>query len=143
MVVKYIWLIAWGALSLWSVAGMAHTPPDNARIFFIDIQDGDVVETPLSLRFGIEGFGVIPAGAEGRERHSGGHFHLLLDREGLPDMDEPIPQEVGYIHYDLGETEALLELTPGRHTLQLLLADEAHEPHDPPLVSEKITVIVK
>ena len=68
---------------------------------------------------------------------------LLVDVEQLPDIDEPIPRDAHYIHFDGGEIETLLELPSGRHTLQLLLGEEEHEPHDPPLVSDKINVIVQ
>ena len=124
-------------------SAMAHTPPDDARIFFVDLVDGQVVKSPVEVKFGIEGFGIIPAGAKGKRRHTAGHHHLLVDVEQLPDMDKPIPRDRQHIHFDQGETETLLDLPPGKHTLQLLLGDEDHEPHAPPLVSEKITVVVE
>jgi len=121
----------------------AHSPPPEARIYFIGLTDGAVVSSPLKLKFGIEGFGITPAGSTGRIRHTAGHHHLLLDLDELPDMDEPIPYSAKHIHYDKGETEAVLELSPGRHTLQLLLGDEEHEPQAPPLLSERISITVK
>lgn len=122
---------------------VAHTPPEHARVFFIGLKDGAKVESPFRVEFGIQGFGVTPAGTTGKERHSAGHHHLLVDVDPLPDMDEAIPRDTQHIHFDEGETETLLELPPGRHTLQLLLGDEDHEPQDPPLISEKITITVK
>ena len=121
----------------------AHTPPPGARIFFIGLQDGDVVQSPFKVQFGIEGFGITPAGTTGKIRHTAGHHHLLVNLEKLPDMDEPIPRDANHIHYDEGETEALLELPAGKHTLQLLLGDEEHEPQDPPLLSDKIRITVQ
>ena len=121
----------------------AHSPPPEAKIYFIGLKNGAVVSSPLELKFGIEGFGITPAGSKGRIRHTAGHHHLLLDLDDLPDMDEPIPHTANHIHFDKGETGAVLELTPGRHTLQLLLGDEDHEPQAPPLLSERITITVK
>lgn len=130
-------------LVTFSLGSGAHTPPDHARIYFVDIKDGDVEKTPVHVAFGIEGFGIVPAGFKGKARHKAGHFHLLLDVQDLPDMDAPIPRNAHYIHYDQGEMEAVLDLEPGRHSLQLLLGDEEHEPHAPALISEKITITVE
>lgn len=121
----------------------AHTPPAHARVFFVNIQDGAVVKSPFKVEFGIEGFGITPAGTKGKIRHKAGHHHLLIDIDQLPDMDEPIPRDAQHLHFDQGETEAMIELPPGRHTLQLLLGDEDHEPQDPPLISERITITVQ
>jgi hypothetical protein len=121
---------------------VAHTPPGHAKIYFADLKDGAVVNSPLKVKFGIKGFGIVPAGTKGKERHKAGHHHLLVDVDKLPDMDEPIPRDSRHLHFDRGETETLVELSSGRHTLQLLLGDEDHEPQDPPLISRKITVVV-
>ncbi len=121
----------------------AHSPPEGAKIYFIGLADGAVVKSPFKVRFGIQGFGITPAGTTGKRRHTAGHHHLLIDVEELPDMDAPIPRDTYHIHFDQGETETLLDLPPGKHTLQLLLGDEQHEPQDPPLISEKITITVR
>lgn len=121
----------------------AHTPPGHARVYFIGIENGAVVKSPVALQFGIEGFGITPAGTKGKIRHTAGHHHLLVDVEQPPDMDTPLPRDPQHIHFDQGETETHLVLTPGEHTLQLLLGDEAHEPHAPPLISEKLTITVE
>jgi hypothetical protein len=121
----------------------AHTPPANARILCVDLQDGAVVHSPLKVQFGIEGFGITPAGTTGKIRHQAGHFHLLVDLDHQPDLDNPIPRNERHLHFDQGETETMLNLPPGRHSLQLLLGDEDHEPHYPPLISDKITINVK
>ncbi|MCU7925912.1 MAG: DUF4399 domain-containing protein [Candidatus Thiodiazotropha sp. (ex Dulcina madagascariensis)] len=133
------------SLLLWMAASIAtaHTPPEEARVFFIGLVDGAVVTSPVTIKFGIEGFGIIPAGTKDKRRHTAGHHHLLIDLNRVPDLDEPIPDDARHIHFDQGETETLLELAPGQHTLQLLLGDETHEPHDPPLISERITVTVQ
>ena len=121
----------------------AHTPPKHARVFFVNLKDGAVVTSPVKIEFGIEGFGITPAGTTGKERHTGGHHHLLVNLPTAPDLDEVIPHDKYHLHFDKGETETLLELPKGKHTLQLLLGDEEHEPHDPALISERITIRVK
>lgn len=131
------------SLCLLSSFAAAHTPPSNARVFFIGIDDGAVVKSPFKVKFGIEHFGITPAGTTGKIRHTAGHHHLLIDVKRLPDMDAPIPRDKHHLHFDKGETETLLDLPPGTHTLQLLLGDEEHEPQDPPLFSRKITIIVR
>lgn len=130
-------------LTLTPLMAAAHTPPPEARVFFIGCEDGAVVESPFTIKFGIEGFGITPAGTKGKIRHTAGHHHLLVDVETLPDLDGPIPRDEHHLHFDGGETEAVLDLPPGEHTLQLLLGDEDHEPQYPVLMSEKITVRVK
>lgn len=125
-----------------AIAG-AHSPPEHANVYFIGLADGAVVKSPFKVKFGIKGFGITPAGTTGKRRHTAGHHHLLVDVEQLPDMEAAIPRNARHIHFDQGETETLLQLPLGRHTLQLLLGDEQHEPQDPPLVSKKITITVK
>ena len=138
-------LISIGVLALLLSATQAwtHSPPKHAKVYFIGLQEGDVVKSPFMVKFGIEGFGITPAGTKGKQRHTAGHHHLLVNVDELPDLDAPIPRDQHHIHFDRGETEVLLELPPGRHTLQLLLGDEEHEPQDPPLISEKITITVE
>ena len=131
------------AMMLAATGAFGHTPPDHARVFFVGIENGQVVESPFTVRFGIEGFGIVPAGTKDKSRHNGGHYHLLVNVETLPDMDAPIPRDSQHLHFDAGETETELDLPPGRHTLQLVLGDEEHEPQDPPLISQRITVIVE
>ncbi|MET0049043.1 MAG: DUF4399 domain-containing protein [Sedimenticola sp.] len=129
-------------MSLLPVA-WAHTPPDDAKVFFVGLENGSVVESPFVVRFGIEGFGITPAGTKGKVRHYAGHHHLLIDVPTLPDLEEAIPRNENFLHFDKGETQTVLDLPPGQHTLQLLLGDEDHEPQDPPLYSERITILVK
>lgn len=131
------------ALLLFPIISAAHTPPPGAKVYFIGLEDSAVVESPFKVKFGIEGFGIIPAGTTDKRRHTAGHHHLLVDVEQLPDMDETIPRDSHHIHFDQGETEAVLELPSGRHSLQLLLGDEDHEPQDPPLLSDKIMITVQ
>ena len=135
-------LVAATALLL-AFGANAHSPPEGARVFFIDLADGAVVKSPFKVLFGIEGFGITPAGTKGKRRHTAGHHHLLIDVAELPDLDAPIPWDAHHLHFDGGETEAVLTLPPGRHTLQLLLGDEEHEPQAPALYSEPITITVE
>ena len=112
---------------------------EGARVFFISPQDGDTVSSPVRVVFGIEGMAVVPAGDD--TQHSG-HHHLLIDT-GLPDLGLPIPKTDNYVHFGDGSTETEITLEPGEHTLQMLLGDHLHIPHDPPLTSERITVYVE
>ena len=112
--------------------------PEGARVFFINPADGDTVESPVFIEFGIEGMTVVPAGTA--HEHSG-HHHLIVNAE-LPRADMPIPASDSYIHFGDGSTSTTIELPPGEHSLQLLLGDHLHIPHDPPVSSEKITITV-
>ena len=112
--------------------------PDGARVFFITPADGDTVESPVFIEFGIEGMTVVPAGTA--QEHSG-HHHLIINAE-LPRPDMPIPANDNYVHFGDGSTSTSIELPPGEHSLQLLLGDHLHIPHNPPVSSEKITITV-
>lgn len=125
-----------------SGALLAHTPGEDARVYFKNLKDGATITMPYRVEFGIEGYGIVPAGTKDKRRHIAGHHHLLVGHPGKLDMDEPIPKDAHCLHFDQGETETVLNLPPGKHTLQLLLGDESHEPTDPPLMSRKITIFV-
>jgi hypothetical protein len=112
---------------------------DGAKVFFITPADGDTVASPVSVEFGIEGMSVVAAGVD--EAHSG-HHHLLVDTD-LPDMGLPIPADAHHIHFGDASTTTELELSAGEHTLRLLLGDHLHIPHDPPVMSEPITITVE
>ena len=115
--------------------------PTNAKVYIIWPPDGAVIRGgKLWVRMGLRNAGVAPKGVE---MSNVGHHHLLLDTE-LPPLDEEIPSDRHHLHFGGGQTEARLEdLPPGKHTLQLLLADFSHTPHSPPVMSEQITIIVK
>ena len=123
-------------------ANREHTE-DALRIdvlaIFIDVADGDVVPPVFVVRFTISGMGIAPAGTQ---IENTGHHHLLIDVDQLPDLDVPLPMTDNIRHFGKGQTEVELQLTEGEHTLQLLLADHAHIPHDPPVLSEAITITV-
>ena len=113
--------------------------PAGARVYVITPADGDTVSSPVLIRFGLSGMGVAPAGVKFPNT---GHHHLLVDAP-LPPLDQPIPADKQHVHYGAGLTEAKLELAPGKHTLQLLLGDDKHVPHAPPVYSEPISIIVQ
>ena len=113
--------------------------PEGARVYFISPQAGQTVSSPVTVRFGLSQMGVAPAGVS---KDATGHHHLILDAE-LPPVALPIPATDHYRHFGLGQTEVDLELTTGEHTLQLLVGDHNHIPHDPPVVSERITITVR
>ena len=111
---------------------------DGASVFFIMPADGVTVSNPISIEFGIAGMDVVKAG--NNQPHSG-HHHLLIDT-GLPDLGLPVPADEHHVHFGDGSTSTEITLPPGDHTLQMLLGDHLHIPHNPPLVSEQITITV-
>lgn len=121
-------------------AGLAQQKaPEGARAYIIWPKNGQVIQGgKFWLRMGLRNAGVAPAGIA---REGTGHHHLLIDAD-LPPPGEPIPNNQNNLHFGGGQTEVRIELPPGQHTLQLVLGDEDHVPHDPPIVSERITIIV-
>lgn len=120
---------------------IAETPaPEGAAVYIISPADGAEVTSPVTVKFGLRGMGVAPAGTE---NPTTGHHHLLIDVDGLPDTSMPIPADDNHKHFGGGQTEVTIDLSPGSHSLQLLLGDLAHIPHQPPVHSEKITIMVK
>ena len=113
--------------------------PAGAVVYFVSLKDGDTVTSPLLVQFGLRGIGVAPAGVE---KENTGHHHLLIDVAEI-DVNNALPMTDSIRHFGGGQTEVRVELKPGAHTLQLLLADHNHIPHHPPVISERITVTVK
>lgn len=117
----------------------AQTPaPANARAYIISPKNGATVPQTFIVEFGLKNMGIAPAGTVVENT---GHHHLLVDQATLPPMDQPMGKEVK--HFGKGQTETELTLPPGKHTLQLILGDHSHRPHNPPVVSEKIEITVK
>lgn len=116
--------------------------PEGAEVYFISPADGDTVSGPVTVRFGLSGMGVAPAGTE---KENTGHHHLFVDRGpfGEDDKGNAIPADDHHVHFGGGQTEKVLELAPGTHTLQLVLGDWSHVPHEPPVVSDVITITVE
>lgn len=116
------------------------TAPDNAKAYLISPLDGTTVSSPFTIQFGLSGMGVAPAGID---RLNTGHHHLLVDLATPPDLDQALSATEHIRHFGGGQTEAMLTLPPGEHTLQLLLGNYAHIPHNPPVLSEPIAITVK
>ena len=133
-------------LTLAAAAGLlaaqetARTPaPAGAAAYFQSPADGATVTSPVTVRFGLRGIGVAPAGVNTANT---GHHHLLIDVTQMPSFDAPLPANDNVRHFGGGQTEVELELAPGQHTLQLVLGDALHRPHEPPVTSDRITITV-
>src|SRR6478735_4339288 len=147
---RHFWLVNFviALLVVYGTSGVAFaeergnggpTPPaEGAAVHFIDLKDGQTVPPKVTIRFGLREMGVAPAGSD---RANSGHHHLLIDTE-LPPLDQPIPNDFNHLHFGAGQTEAEITLKPGTHTLQLLLGDKDHIPHNPPVMSPRIRVVV-
>ncbi|HBF06720.1 MAG TPA: rod shape-determining protein RodA [Gammaproteobacteria bacterium] len=120
--------------------GLVSKAPADAQVYFIEPQDGAVIEGPVKVVFGLENMGVAPAGVD---RDNTGHHHLLIDVKDMPDMSQPLPASEHVKHFGGGQTETTLDLEPGTHTLQLLVGNYVHVPHQQPVISKKITIEVK
>lgn len=120
-------------------AGERTPAPPGAKVFIIEPQDGATVSSPVTVKFGAENVEIAPAGID---KPNSGHHHLLIDTP-LPDLNSAIPKDEHHVHYGKGQTEATVELKPGKHTLQLLLGDKNHIPTDPPLESPVVTITVE
>ncbi|WP_417448874.1 DUF4399 domain-containing protein [Kordiimonas sp.] len=121
-----------------ALASDATPSAPDAEVYFISPTDGATVTNPITVRFGLKGMGIAPAGTE---RENTGHHHLLINTD-IPPLDENIPMDDQHVHFGGGQTETTIKLAPGQHTLQLLLGDMYHLPHDPAVFSQKITITV-
>ena len=136
-------LLAFSA-SVFAAAAFAQdrpAAPAGAEVYFIAPADGATVTSPVTVKFGLKGMGVAPAGVKGDNT---GHHHLLIDTD-VSDLklDAPLPATDKVVHFGKGQTETTVTLAPGKHTLELLFADYRHVPFDPTLHSQKITITVK
>jgi len=121
-------------------ADLERTPaPPEAALYIASPSHGEAVHNPVTVRFGLRGMGVAPAGVASPNT---GHHHLLIDVDVLPPFDAPLPADEHVRHFGAGQTQVTLELAPGKHTLQLVLGDANHIPHDPPVISPPITITV-
>jgi hypothetical protein len=114
--------------------------PPGAEVYIISPKNGAIVHNPILVQFGLKGMGVAPAGVKFENT---GHHHLLIDTDAPADQSTPLPATDKIVHFGKGQTETTITLSPGKHTLQLLLADYQHIPHSPPVISKKITITVK
>ena len=110
----------------------------NPKVYFINLEDGDRVESPFLIQFGLSGMGIAPAGTD---RSNTGHHHLLINVDDI-DLSKPIPSSSNHIHFGGGQTESLVDLMPGDYSIQLVLGDMTHTPHNPPIFSQRINITV-
>lgn len=140
-----------GAFAAAMIAGAAFAggapAPDGATVYFVNLQDGDTVSSPVTVVFGLAGMGVAPSGTD---KENTGHHHLLIDRpplgegdSGAEELDYGLPADDNHMHFGGGQTQTTLDLPPGPHTLQLVLGDAGHVPHSPPVTSGVITITVE
>lgn len=113
---------------------------EGSVVYFLAPTDGVTVDTTFAVKFGLRGMGVAPAGID---KANTGHHHLLVDHAGDVDYVQPLPATDQLIHFGGGQTETQITLAPGQHTLQLVLGNYLHIPHDPPVTSEIITITVR
>ena len=132
---KFIFIML--LLIFWN--GLILAEESSTKVFIIQPKNGETVEKTFEVVFGIEGMTLAPAGTY---KNNTGHHHLIIDAE-LPALSLPIPASENYVHFGKGQDRTVLTLEPGKHSLQLLLGDGNHVPHQPPLASKKIEVIVK
>ena len=136
MTIAAVWLLA-----MIVPVQAAQTPSKlGSAVYIITPANGEVVRSPFKVRFGLSGMGVAPAGVDISET---GHHHLLIDLPGQARLTDPVPKDEQHLHFGSGQTETILELAPGKHTLQLLLADKDHVPHKPAVVSREIVIYVE
>ena len=128
-------------MAAFAVAADRVAPPAGAEVYFIAPQNGAKVHSPVTVKFGLKGMGIAPAGIK---FDNTGHHHLLVDTDlSELKLDAPMPATDKIVHFGKGQTETTLTLTPGKHTLQLIFADYLHQSFDPPLTSKKITITVE
>jgi len=133
-------LAALAAMGVSPALAQTASPP-GAKAYIINLKDGAEVTSPFLVQFGLSGMGVAPAGVE---KPNTGHHHLIIDTRMTDEqMKAAIPADDTHKHFGGGQTEAMVTLPPGKHTLQLLLGDWSHIPHAPPVMSEPITITVK
>ncbi len=113
--------------------------PADAKVMILEPADGAEVSSPLTVKFGISGMEIAPAGTD---KPNSGHHHLIIDSR-VDDLKNAIPADDAHKHFGKGQTDTTLDLKPGKHTLQLVLGDKNHIPHDPVVQSAVITITVK
>src|SRR5882672_8563027 len=121
---------------------LPQTPsPPGASVYIISPKDGDTVTSPFKVQFGLTGMGVAPVGVQTEKT---GHHHIIIDTKlSDEELKRPIAADAQHVHFGGGQTETTVTLPPGRHTLQLVVGDHSHVPHNPPVMSPVVTVTVR
>lgn len=124
-------------------SGMEVNPEDiwvaeGAKVFFVNLKNGDTITSPAVVKFGTDGMAVVPAGQILRGT---GHHHIIIDG-GFTELGVVVPSDENNIHYGGGQTETELTLTPGAHTLTLQFANGIHQSYGEQM-SATINVFVK
>ena len=115
--------------------------PAGAAVYIINLKDGDTVTSPFKVQFGMTGMGVAPVGVQTPRT---GHHHLIIDTKLSDDeLKRAIAADAQHVHFGGGQTETMVTLPPGQHTLQLVLGDHSHVPHNPPVMSPVVTITVR
>src|SRR5580658_8298219 len=128
-------------MAAFAVAADRMAAPAGAEVYFIAPQNGAKLHAPVTVKFGLKGFGIAPAGVK---FDNTGHHHLLVDTDiSEVNLDAPLPASDKVLHYGKGQTETVLTLPPGKHTLQLVFGDYTHVSFDPAITSKKITITVE
>lgn len=141
MSIKSLFVTTTVCVLLVAASAFARTPsPEGAQVYIIEPLDGETVTSPVTVRFGLKGMGVAPAGID---KPNTGHHHLLIDVVDDPAFDKALPADANHKHFGGGQTETTIELAPGKHTLRLIMGDKSHIPHDPVVISSQITIMVK
>jgi hypothetical protein len=144
MKMRFLPRLALGAALVLAVTGVAfaeRTPsPAGAEVYIVSPKDGAKVKGPVTVVFGLKGMGIAPAGIK---FDNTGHHHLLIDADAPVDLSLPLPADEHNVHFGKGQTQTTVTLSPGKHTLQLVFADFLHTPHDPAVISKKITIVVE
>jgi len=134
-------LVCGGAFALAASLSQAREPsPPGAEVYIVSPKDGAKVKSPVTVVFGLKGMGIAPAGIK---FDNTGHHHLVIDGDAPADLSQPIPANEKSVHFGKGQTETSLTLAPGKHTLLLVLGDSLHVPHDPAVISNKISITVE
>jgi hypothetical protein len=134
-------LVSGAAFALAASLSQAREPsPAGAEVYIVSPKDGAKVKSPVTVVFGLKGMGIAPAGIK---FDNTGHHHLVIDGDAPADLSQPIPANEKSVHFGKGQTETSLTLAPGRHTLLLVLGDSLHVPHEPAVISKKISITVE
>ena len=128
------------ALGFAGIAQAREPSPAGAEVYIVSPKEGAKIKGPVTVVFGLKGMGVAPAGIK---LENTGHHHLIVDSDVPADLSQPLPATEKVIHFGKGQTETTLTLAPGKHTLQLVIGDYLHIPHEPAVISKKVTILVE